>query len=192
MRLSDIKKTLKNKSSAKARASAKKFVPTIQKFYGARAAVLNEIMRKIKEPDFELCEKLWQSGFFEERLLAAKILGKICPTDPKKTLRLIQKFSRDIEDWCVCDTLAMQGIRRIAAAEQKEIFKISRRLVKSKNLWQRRFALVLLINYYKDKKLEKQIRRIMKQVENDEAYYVKKAIVWLKAELGKRKIRQGK
>lgn len=183
MRLAEIRKILNDKLSKKVKESAKKFVPTIKKYYGARAWVLNEILKKIKEPNFELCEKLWNSKVFEEQLLASKILSKICITNPEKTLKLIKKFSKDITDWAVCDTLAMQGIRKITKIKQKEIFEISRKLIKSKNLWQRRFALVLLINYRKDKNLRKEIKNILKKVENDKEYYVKKAVIWLKDRL---------
>jgi len=113
MQLVEIRKILKNKSSKKSKESTLKFVPTVKKQYGVKVAVLNELVKQIKEPDFELIEKLWKSGIFEERLLASKILGKICKTNPTKTLKIIQKFSKDISDWVVCDTLATQGIEAL-------------------------------------------------------------------------------
>jgi len=188
MRISEIRKILKNKSSRKTKESAKKFIPTIEKQYGSNALVLNNIVKKIKEPDFGLVERLWKSKYFEEKLLASKILGKFCKKDPKITLKLIKKFSKDICDWAICDTLAGQGVRKIVIIRQKEIFKISKKLIKSKNLWQRRFSLVLLVNFAKDKSLKKEIKTILKKVENDEEYYVKKAIVWLEKELERPKI----
>ncbi len=185
MQIAEIKKILRNKSSRKVRKSALKFVPTIKKQYGAKALVLNEILKKIKEPDFDLVERLWKNEYFEEKLLASKILGKICKKDPEKTLKLIKKFSKDISDWAVCDTLASQGIRKIVIMKQKEIFEISKEFIKSKNLWQRRFGLVLLVNFTKDKNLKKEIEKILKKVKDDKEHYVKKAIIWLKNELKK-------
>ena len=185
MQLEEIRRILKNKSSRKVRESAKKFVPTIKKQYGAKALVLNEIVKKIKEPDFDLVEKLWKSKYFEEKLLASKVLGKICKKNPEKTLKLIKKFSKNISDWAVCDTLACHGIRKIVIIKQKEIFEISEEFIKSKNLWQRRFALVLLVNFTKDKNLKKEIEKILKKVKDDKEHYVKKAIIWLKSELKK-------
>jgi len=183
MRLVEIRKILKNKSSKKNKESTLKFVPTIKKQYGVKMVVLNELVRKIEKPKFELVERLWKSEIYEERLLASKILGKICETNPTKTLKLIKKFSKDISDWVVCDTLATQGIRKIADLKQKEIFKISKKLIKSKNLWQRRFALVLLINFVKDKSVRQEIEEIIEKVKNDNELYVRKAIIWLKNEL---------
>jgi len=179
----EIRKILKHKSSKKNKESTLKFAPTVKKQYGVKVAALNELVKKIEKPDFELVEKLWESGFFEERLLASKILGKICKTNPTKTLKLIKNFSKDISDWVVCDTLATQGIRKIINLKQKEIFEISKKLVKSKNLWQRRFGLVILINFTKDKDFRQEIKEILKKVKDDKEPYVKKAIIWLKNEL---------
>ena len=187
MQIREIKKILKNKSSKKVEESAKKFVPTIKKQYGANTLVLNKIVKRIKEPDFDLVEKLWNSKYFEEKLLASKVLGKICKKNPDKTLKLIKKFSKDISDWAVCDTLASQGIKKIVIIKQKEIFEISNELIKSKDLWQRRFALVLLVNFTKDENLKKEIEKILKKIEGDNEYYVKKAVIWLKKELKKQK-----
>jgi 3-methyladenine DNA glycosylase AlkD len=183
MRLVEIRKILKNKSSEKDKESILKFAPTVKKLYGVKVAILNELVKRIEKPDFELVEKLWKSGIFEERLLASKILGKICKTNPTKTLKLIKKFSKDISDWVVCDTLAIQGIRKIADLKQKEIFEISKKLVKSKNLWQRRFALVLLINFAKNKSTKQEIEEIIEKVKDDKEPYVKRAVIWLKNEL---------
>jgi len=116
-------------------------------------------------------------------LLATKILGRICKKDPGKTIKLIKKFSKDISDWAVCDTLATQGVRKIAKIKQKEIFELSKRLISSKNFWQRRFAIVLLIELNRQGFSKEKIRKLSKKVENDKEHYIKRALVWLKSEL---------
>jgi len=181
--LTEIKKFLKEKSNGKAKESWRKFVPTSEKVYGVYLAEINKIISKYTSGGFKLVEELWKSDYLEEKILAAKILGKICKKDPEKTLELIKKFVDDITDWPICDTLAIQGIRPIAKIKQKEIFELSRKLVKSENLWKRRFGIVLLINFKKEKLLRKEIKAIIKQVENDKEYYVKKAIDWMKRSL---------
>lgn len=181
--LAEIRKFLKEKSNDKAEKSWRKFVPTPEKIYGVYLAEINKIISRYKSGGFKLVEELWKSGYFEERILAAKILGKICKKDPEKTLDLIKNFVDDIADWAVCDTLATQGIRPIAKIKQKEIFELSRKLVKSENLWKRRFGIVLLVNFKKEKSLRKEIETIVKQVENDKESYVKKAINWIKRSL---------
>jgi len=181
--LKEIRNFLKEKSNNKAKESWRKFVPTSEKVHGTYLAEINKVVSKYVSGGFKLVEELWKNGYLEERILAAKILGKICKKDPKKTLDLIKKFVDDIADWAVCDTLATQGIRPITKIKQKDIFKLSKKLIKSKNLWKRRFGIVLLINFKKEKLLRKEIEIIIKQVENDEEYYVKKAVDWIKRNL---------
>jgi len=178
--LSEIQKVLKEKSNEKVKASFQKFIPSSQKVYGVKVPELNKLAIKYKSGGFEIVKELWKSGFFEEKLLASKILGKICKKNPEKTLQFLKVFSKDICDWAVCDTLATQGIRGIAKTKQKEIFEISKKLIQSKNFWERRFAIVLLINFTKNKNLRKEINEVIKNVENDEEYYIKKAVEWVK------------
>ena len=156
------------------------FVPTVNKYYGVKASLLNELAKKYSYVGFELVEKLWESGIFEEQLLAAKILGRICSQHPEKTLKLLKKFVKSINNWAVCDTLATQGIRKIAQLKKVEIFKLSKTFIKSRNPWQRRFALVLLVNFAKEDGDRQRIIEILKQVENDKDYYVRKAILWVR------------
>lgn len=131
--LIEIQKVLKTKANEKVKVSSQKFIPGSQKIYGVKVPELNKLAVKYEHNGFELVEELWKSGFFEERLLAAKILGKVCKMDPDRTLKLIKKFSKDISDWAVCDTLATQGVREITKVKQKEIFEISKKLINSKN-----------------------------------------------------------
>jgi len=183
MQLIEIRKILKSKSDLKTKRNIQKFVPNIKKQYGVKISVLNEIVKKIKKPNFELVEKLWSSGIFEEKILASKVLGKISQINQKKTLKLIRKFSKDISDWAVCDTLATQGIRKIVKENQKEIFDLSRELISSKNFWQRRFAIVLLIELSRQGFAKQKVEKLLKKVENDKEDYVRKAVGWLKTEL---------
>ena len=177
--LSAIQKILRKNSSPEGKAAHEKFVPGLEKAYGTRAPVINELAKQFKEGDFELVEELWNCEHIEEKILAAKLLGKIAKKNPEKTLSLIKKFSKDISDWAVCDTLGMQSPKQINKTYAKEIFAISNQLITSKNLWQRRLALVLAEWYTRDKSFHPVIKQLLKKVEGDKEYYVKKAVVWI-------------
>ena len=183
--ISEIQRFLKKKSNKKVKDSVKKFIPTSNKSYGVKIPELNKLVKKYKKGGFELIQKLWNSGSFEEQILASKILGKLCRKYPNKTLKFIKKSANNIKDWAVCDTLGTQSIKDIIKLKQKEIFDLVEEFIKSKNLWKRRFALVLLINYKKDKLVRKEIEKILDKVKNDKEYYVRKAVVWLRKELEK-------
>ena len=178
--LKQIQKELKGHSTPEAKAAAMKFVPNAEKVYGIRTPVLNLLAKKYKEGGFNLTKELWNSGAFEEKLLAAKLLNVICKKDPLLSLKLVAGFSKDISNWAVCDTIGMQSLKPVAKEIQKEIFDLSAKLVKSKNLWERRLSLVIIEVFTKDRSLHPEIKKRVKMLENDEEYYVKKAVVWIK------------
>ena len=178
--LKQIQKELKGHSTPEAKAAAMKFVPNAEKVYGIRTPVLNLLAKKYKEGGFDLAKELWSSGAFEEKLLAAKLLNVICKKDPLLSLKLVARFSKDISDWAVCDAIGMQSLKPVAKKIQKEIFDLSAKLAKSRNPWERRLSLVILEVFTKDKSLHPEIIKRVKILENDEEYYVKKAVVWIK------------
>ena len=137
-RVSSIKQALADQSDEKTKGAVRKFIPTSQHVYGVRLPLLNQIAKEHREGGFELAEALWKSGAFEEKLLAAKLLGSSCKKDPDRALTLAKTFAAQISDWAVCDTLGMQGVKGIASEKQIELFAWSNKLVKSRNLWERR------------------------------------------------------
>jgi hypothetical protein len=56
----------------------------------------------------------------EEKILAGKLLGKIAKQDPQRTLQLVKKFSAEITNWAVCDTLGMQALKPLTVTHQKK------------------------------------------------------------------------
>jgi 3-methyladenine DNA glycosylase AlkD len=118
-------------------------------------------------------------------MLAAKLLHHLAKKDPEKTLSLIKIYSAYIQDWAICDTLGMQSCKNIFKSHQKEIFVLATRLNKSSNFWQRRLSLVLVEWYTRDKRLHKEINELVERLENDETYYVQKAVSWIKRNMKK-------
>ncbi len=182
-----IQKELVSHATPEAKTAALKFVPGATKVYGIRIPVLNELAKKYKEGGFDLIKELWQSGAFEERMLAAKMLREVCKKDPALSLILVSSFSKDISNWAVCDTVGMQSLKPIAKKMQKEIFALSGKLVNSKNFWERRLSLVILEVFTKDKTLQPEILHRVSALESDEEYYVQKAVVWIKSNFIKEK-----
>lgn len=184
-RVSSIKQALAAQSDEKAKGAVRKFIPTSQHVYGVRLPLLNQIVKQHREGGFELAEVLWKSGAFEEKLLAAKLLGSSCKKDPDRALTLAKRFAPQISDWAVCDTLGMQGVKAIALEKQIELFAWSKKLVKSRNLWERRLGLVLLTHFVKDRNSRTQIEETLARLQADKEHYVKKAVEWLQKDLQK-------
>jgi 3-methyladenine DNA glycosylase AlkD len=185
--LQQIQEILRQKSSAEAKKAYQKFVPGTERIYGVRTPVLNELAQQFKEGGFDLVEEIWKAGALEEKLLAVKMLGKIAKKNPEKALALTKLFARNIGNWAVCDTIGMQGLKPIVKTHQQEIFALAQKYNQSTDFWQRRLSLVLVEWYTRIKALHPDIKKLVKALENDKEYYVKKAVLWINKNFQKEK-----
>jgi 3-methyladenine DNA glycosylase AlkD len=185
--LKAIKALLKENATPEGKTAAESFVPTKEKIYGVRMPVINTMAKHFKIGGFELAEELWQEESLEEKVLAAKILGSIAKTIPEKALKLVSKFSKGINNWAVCDTIGMQSLKQIVPTHKKEIFALAKKFNSSQNLWTRRLSLVLVEWYTRFEKDHAAIMELVKPLENDKEYYVRKAVVWIKKNFSKAK-----
>ena len=183
--LAVIRALLNENATEEGRVASRKFVPSSERVYGVRLPILNGIATQFKKRGFGIVKELWSCGAFEERLIAAKILGAIGRMDTDTALTLIREFVPDIRDWAVCDTLATQGVRSIVKSKRDELMALSQELTGSPKFWQRRFGIVLLTNYVKDKNARPEIFRIVDRLRTDREHYVRKAVDWLLRDLGK-------
>ncbi len=178
--LKEIQHKLRANASAKVLASHQKFVPGLAKAYGVPMPVLNELAKEYKAGGFALAEALWEAGMIEERVLAAKLLGKIAQKDALQALALVEKFSAEINNWMICDAIGMQSLKPLVKKYAKEIFALAVKLNVSENLWQRRLSLVMVEWYTRDGQFHPAILKLIAPLENDKEYFVKKAVVWIK------------
>lgn len=181
--LKQIQKIILLNASPEGKAAHKKFVPGAENIYGVRMPILNKLAKQYKSGGFGLIEELWKSGTFEEKILAVKILEKIAKQDPEKSLALVQLFAINIGNWAVCDAIGMQGLKSIVKSHQKEIFDLAWNFNSSKDFWQRRLSLVLVEWFTRKEECHPEIKRLIKNLEKDDEYYVKKAVVWIKRNL---------
>lgn len=177
--LKKIKQELITHASAGNHDYYKKVVPGQQHIYGVKTPILNELVKKYKEGSFELAEQLWKSGWLEERVIAIKIIEKKGKDDPQRLLRLFKKLAPTIDNWAVCDGLGMQFLRGVVKTHAGEIFKIAGQYNRSPNSWLRRLSLVMVEWYTRDESFYPQIKALVKNLSEDDEYYVKKAVVWI-------------
>lgn len=173
-------------ASPDAKEATRKFVPGIQNLYGIRMPLLNTLATELKKdasPAF--VQALWASGAYEEKILAAKLIGKFAKKDPDSALQMVEAFSGGIQDWAVCDTLGLQSLKPIIATHRRQIFSLAARLNLAKNPWQRRLSLVVVEPYTKDPALHPEISKLLEDLGNDREYYVKKAVAWLQRNMEK-------
>lgn len=185
--LNEIQTILSAKSSHSNKEFFLRAVPGQQKVYGVKTPILNDIVKKYKSGSFDLAEELWISRALEEKIIAIKIIEKKGKDDPDRVLRLFRNFSKSIDNWSVCDGLGMQFLSGIRKTKEDEIFKLAKQYNKSTNMWQRRLSLVMVEWFTRIKERHPEIKQLAKNLENDEEYYVKKAIVWIMKNFSKGK-----
>jgi len=164
-----------------------KMVPGKQKVYGVKTPELNLLVQQYKEYSFGLAKELWTSGALEEKIIAIKIMERKGKRDPVKLLMLFKQFSKRIDNWAVCDGMGMQFLRGIVKTHAKDIFELAGEYNRSKDPWKRRLSLVMIEWYTRDSGYHQEIKRLAKNLENDDEYYVKKAVQWINRNLKKGK-----
>jgi 3-methyladenine DNA glycosylase AlkD len=183
----EINGDLKAKSSESNLASISKFVPGTQKIFGVKTPDLNVLAKKYKSGGFELVSALWKSGSFEEKIIAIKILEQIGGKDSDRTLKIVKEFAPQIDNWAVCDGLGMQALKGVRKTHADEIFMLAEKWSQSKNLWERRLSLVMVEWFTRDPLLHSKIKKLIRSLEGDEEYYVRKAVLWINRNFSKGK-----
>jgi 3-methyladenine DNA glycosylase AlkD len=177
--LKEIQRTLASQADKENRKFFEKMVPGQQKIYGVKTPALNLLAQQFKAYSFDLSKELWTSGALEEKIIAIKIMEKMGKKDPLQLLQLFKQFSKKIDNWAVCDGLGMQFLRGIVKTHSNDIFELATRLSDSRNFWQRRLSLVMVEWYTRDKEYHERIKKLVKSLEGDDEYYVKKAVIWI-------------
>jgi 3-methyladenine DNA glycosylase AlkD len=177
--LKEIQKILSAKADPKNAAYFQKVAPGKQKVYGVKTPELNLLTQQYNAYSFDLAKELWSSGALEEKIIAIKIIEKTGKKDPGKLLTLFKQFSKQIDNWAVCDGLGMQFLRGIVKTHSTEIFSLAAQFNRSKDPWQRRLSLVMVEWYTRIGEHHDAIKKLVKNLENDDEYYVKKAVVWI-------------
>ena len=94
-----------------------RIIPDTGKFFGVPLPILRVVAVEIgnfiqKEPTEAklLLETIWTEGSFEARQIAGKCLEKFGPKNPKICSDFVSSVLPDLDNWSVCDNLAMFGV----------------------------------------------------------------------------------
>ncbi len=188
----DLQELLKFYADREATKNYLRIIPETGKFYGVPIPVLRIIAAEFgkfirKEPAKAkfLLETIWNDGSFEARQIAGKCMEKFAPENPKICLDFISSALPELDNWAVCDNLAMFGVKPIVCQNPELVLPLSEKWIKDENKWVRRFGAVSLLGYKKVKTTDK-VFKILDMVMEDEDKDVKKAFSWILRELTKK------
>lgn len=186
-----LQELLKSYADRAATKNYQRIIPDTGKFFGVPISILRVISAEIgkfiqKEPTRAqlLLEAIWNEGSFEARQIAGKSLEKFGPKNPKICLDFVSSVLPDLDNWAVCDNLAMFGVEPIVYQSPELVLPLSEKWIKNKNKWIRRFGVVSLRGYKKVETTDK-VFKILDTVMEDNEKDIKKAVSWVLREITK-------
>lgn len=158
-------------------------------FLGLAVPVSRQIASKYQETNFESLENLLKSEYHEYRLIGLLILiFKYEGGDEKDKKEVFEFYLKNLEavnNWDLVDLTVPKIIGRYLWENKAESRKFLYDLVRSKNLWQRRIAILATFYFIKNKDFEDTLK-IARILLKDEEDLIHKAVGWMLREMGKR------
>lgn len=156
------------------------------KFIGVSVPDIRKIARKFYQLSFVEINKLLQSPIHEERLIALFILvGQFKLADIKKRKEIYEYYLKNtsrVNNWDLVDLSAPNIVGVYLVNKSKNILY---RLAKSKNLWERRIAIISSLAFIQKGNFEDTFK-ITEILINDKEDLIHKATGWMLREVGKR------
>src|SRR5688500_1691221 len=150
------------------------------KAFGVSVADIRQLARKMGR-DHELAAALWETGWYEARMLTAFV------DEPDRvTPAQMDRWARDFDNWAICDTLCFHLFDRTPNAWRK----IEQWSTKRDEFVKRAaFALLASIALHDKEATDKPFLRSLKLIEQgatDERNFVKKGVSWALRSVGRR------
>lgn len=170
----DIREKLKQLVDEKYRMFSAKLLPGVDNILGVRIPVLHKLGKKIAIVDGKDYLAHAQDDYFEEVMLQGIVIGLMkCPLQEK--LEYIKDFLPKINNWSICDHFCVE--LKFTRVHRQQMWAFIKSYLASKNEYELRFAVVMLLDYYIDDKYIEDVLQLLDGVKHD-YYYVKMAVSW--------------
>ncbi|MGH9386204.1 MAG: DNA alkylation repair protein [Vicinamibacterales bacterium] len=178
--VSEILAWLERRGSKRNRDGMARYAIVAPKVFGVSMATLQQLAKRLGR-DHELAAALWETGWYEARMLTAFV------DDPARvTPAQMDRWARDFDNWAVCDTLCFKLFDRTPHA-WKKIEQWSTR--REEFVKRAAFALLASVALHDKEAPDAPFVRALRLIErgaNDERNFVKKGVNWALRGIGKR------
>lgn len=148
--------------------------PDMDNIIGVRIPKLREYAKELyksnKLEDIKIGDK-----YYEELVIQGMLIGFQTKAPIEEAIKQVKEFVPKINSWAVCDTFCA-GLK-ITKKYQTKMFKIIKEYLKSKQEYEVRFAIVMLLDYYINDQYIDQVLQILNNIKLDK-YYVQMANAW--------------
>lgn len=158
------------------------------KFLGIYVPDQRKVARKYVDLSLSEVQKLFSSGFHEYRLTALFVLifkfQKGHEREKERIFKFYLKNTKNINNWDLVDLSAPKIVGKHLLEKDR---KVLYRLVKSKNLWERRIAILATFAFICENDFSDSLR-LSTALLFDEHDLIRKAVGWMLREIGKRNL----
>ena len=148
--------------------------PNNDNIIGVRVPILKKIAKELHKEDKDILTKI-EDKYYEEVMLQGLIIALSTESVDKKII-LIEEFVPKIDNWAICDIFCSSI--KIRKDEMDIYYNFLTKYYNSKNEFELRFLLIMLLDHFLSEKYLDKIFLLVKSIKSDK-YYVNMAIAWL-------------
>ena len=189
--IEEIRKDLRAKVDEVYREGSMRFFKEEIKPYGVRSAETKKIAgkywKKIKNKEkreiWEMCEKLWKSGWMEERSIAINWSFRMKDKYEKEDMAVFERWLKKyVKNWAHCDVFCTSTMGEMLVRYPLFLKKLNK-WARSRNRWMRRAAAVSFIYPVKREKYLKETIEMADRLLMDKDDMVQKGYGWMLKEM---------
>lgn len=157
-------------------------IPNYKYVIGIKSPILKNIVKNISKENYKNYFKVFDDltkeknlFYHEEKIIYAYIIS-YKKEDIKIKLKRIDMFIKLIDNWAICDAACSSF--KFIQKNKEDFYSYLMTKIKTKNMWEQRFILVSLLDYYIEEKYLDEIFKIIEKIKSNE-YYVNMAKAWL-------------
>lgn len=171
---------LERRGTKRNRDGMARYAITAPKVFGVSVAMIRQLGKQLGR-DHDLALALWDTGWYEARMLTAFV------DEPDRvTPAQMDRWARDFDSWAICDTLCFHLFDRTPHAWRK-VEQWSRR--REEFVKRAAFALLASLALHDKKAPDAPFARSLRLIEQaatDDRNFVKKAVSWALRSIGRR------
>lgn len=148
--------------------------PNVDDIIGVRLPDLRELAKNIAKEDPMEFLNTYKCEFYEEKMIYGLVIGYM-KSDFQNRLKYLEKFVPMIDNWAICDCCC--STYKFTNKNLKEMWEYIQKYLHSKNEFEVRFAVIMLMDYYITDEYIDQVLKIYNEIKL-EKYYVQMGIAW--------------
>ena len=170
-----IKQQILNAAEQNYQKFSASLIPNINNVAGVRIPKLRSIAKDFYKKYKDDCLIPFDAEYMEEIMVRGIIIGLLKKTSDEM-LNIIKDFIPLIDNWAVCDIFC--GGLKFTQKNKEKVWEFICPYLNSKQEYEIRFALVMLLSYFVEEKYLTKIFAILDKFSH-EGYYARMAAAWL-------------